>query len=141
MTLIKGPTVPCPDCGGTEFAVGEARNARGDVIYPYFCRSCEYVFTQYAPKKAALALGELPRVYTKTERKIAAGTHTPSQSYMEPCEVCGATGDSELHHWAPYHLFGYECEKWPQSYLCRACHVRWHQTVTPNMGKRDAGGQ
>jgi hypothetical protein len=35
----------------------------------------------------------------------------------------------ELHHWAPKALFGDEAEVWPQDFLCRSCHIRWHQTM------------
>jgi hypothetical protein len=42
-----------------------------------------------------------------------------------------------LHHWAPRHLFGDECDGWPLAFLCRPCHVEWHQRVTPDMGKPD----
>lgn len=45
-----------------------------------------------------------------------------------PCRVCGKRG-VELHHWAPKALFGDEAEVWPQDFLCRACHTRWHQTI------------
>jgi 5-methylcytosine-specific restriction endonuclease McrA len=48
------------------------------------------------------------------------------------CEVCGATG-TELHHWAPIHIFGAEAWLWPTAYLCQKCHNRWHRLVTPNM--------
>lgn len=48
------------------------------------------------------------------------------------CVVCGDR-NCELHHWAPRHLFGEECEKWPKDYLCVKCHARWHELLTPNM--------
>ena len=48
-----------------------------------------------------------------------------------PCERCGEIA-TEYHHWAPRYLFD-DCEEWPTSYLCRSCHRRWHDTVTPNM--------
>lgn len=51
------------------------------------------------------------------------------------CAVCGADG-AENHHWAPFHIFGDEADKWPQSYLCPSCHKRWHDLVTPLAGKR-----
>lgn len=55
------------------------------------------------------------------------------------CEVCGKPG-TEVHHFAPRHLFGDECEKWPQSNLCKSCHDKWHTIVTPNMSKRNSDG-
>jgi ribosomal protein L37AE/L43A len=45
-----------------------------------------------------------------------------------PCRVCGARG-TELHHWAPRHLFGSESDLWPTDYLCVGCHRRWHHLV------------
>lgn len=56
------------------------------------------------------------------------------------CQVCG-NRDAELHHWAPRHLFGDECENWPKDYLCRDCHARWHTYVTPNMAEGGKNGQ
>ena len=50
-------------------------------------------------------------------------THT-----RPPCVVCGARGTEE-HHWAPRAIFGDEAYMWPTSWLCPACHTRWHQTV------------
>jgi hypothetical protein len=56
-------------------------------------------------------------------------------SGYEVCAVCGEPG-TELHHWAPRHLFSDEADQWPTSYLCRKHHNTWHDLVTPNMGKR-----
>lgn len=53
-----------------------------------------------------------------------------------PCNRCVKCGDRncELHHWAPRAIFGKdECEQWPQDYLCKACHDRWHRLVTPQL--------
>jgi hypothetical protein len=44
------------------------------------------------------------------------------------CEVCGHLG-TERHHWAPYYLFGNESEAWPKSFLCQACHAKWHRII------------
>jgi hypothetical protein len=53
----------------------------------------------------------------------------------DKCAVCGETG-TELHHFAPKHLFGSdEAEKWPKTYLCKNHHTMWHRIVTPDMGK------
>lgn len=48
------------------------------------------------------------------------------------CVVCG-NRNCELHHWAPRGIFGDDCEKWPQDYLCPGCHRVWHQRVTPQL--------
>jgi hypothetical protein len=47
----------------------------------------------------------------------------------EPCAVCKSTDGVEYHHWAPRHIFGWECEKWPGAYLCPAHHAKWHEAV------------
>jgi uncharacterized protein YlaI len=131
----------CPECKSTNIAIGEARNIRGHVIHPYYCADCGEVLMQYASKAAARAFGltsrrALKRVYTVTERRLAAGDLDASKfDHNHPCEVCGSTGDTQVHHWAPAHLFGEESGLWPTGYLCQACHTRWHQLVTPNMGK------
>lgn len=49
------------------------------------------------------------------------------------CEVCDVA-EGEWHHWAPQAMFP-DADKWPMSYLCRPCHKRWHQTVTPGLVK------
>lgn len=45
-----------------------------------------------------------------------------------PCVRCGCWGTEE-HHWAPRSTFGDEAFLWPTSWLCRDCHIRWHQTI------------
>jgi len=54
----------------------------------------------------------------------------------EKCVVCGKP-NIELHHFAPRHLFGDDCEKWPKAYLCKECHALWHRLVTPDMCRRN----
>lgn len=53
---------------------------------------------------------------------------------VQTCSVCGTLG-AQLHHWAPRYLFGDEADKWPLTYLCVPCHIRWHNLVTPEMYK------
>ena len=48
------------------------------------------------------------------------------------CCVCGAK-DVENHHWAPRAIFKEEAESWPQAWLCRQCHTKWHKMVTPQL--------
>lgn len=135
----------CAACHSQNIAIGEARNIRDQVIHPYYCADCGEVMTQYASKAAARAYGissrqALKRVYTVTEKKVASGElNLADFDHNHPCEVCGSTGDTQVHHWAPFHLFGDESYDWPTGHLCQACHTRWHQLVTPNMGRRDEG--
>ena len=44
-----------------------------------------------------------------------------------PCTRCGTLG-TELHHWAPQHLFE-DANEWPTDYLCKRCHDKWHLTI------------
>lgn len=44
-----------------------------------------------------------------------------------PCARCGIYG-TELHHWAPRHLFD-DCDDWPTAYLCPSCHQLWHNKI------------
>lgn len=124
-------------CGSNQMTIGQARSSDGRTIYPYVCSACGAIQTQYASKKAAdacaAANGALTRVQTKTEAKGRAET-LGAQAEARQCEVCGA-GHAQRHHWAPWYLFGDEAERWPTSLLCQACHTRWHQLVTPGMGK------
>ena len=55
-------------------------------------------------------------------------------SGREICAVCG-NPYTELHHFAPRHLFGNDADNWPMAYLCKKHHDLWHAIVTPNMGK------
>jgi len=131
----------CYKCSSRNMMVGQAKTISGQVVYPYFCGHCGDVTTQRASKsEVADALekyGEIERVYTKTEERVMRGEPIAlREAHGKPCEVCKSTENVEVHHWAPAHLFGRECDKWPIAYLCRPCHVRWHQIVTPDMGKR-----
>jgi hypothetical protein len=57
-------------------------------------------------------------------------------SIKELCIICHSPG-VEIHHWAPqylWELFGFnDADKWPTAYLCRPCHQKWHDIVTPGM--------
>ena len=73
--------------------------------------------------------GKLEIVKTRTAKYLEQRKQTIN------CEVCNKN-EGELHHWAPYYLFKEESEKWPKSYLCRSCHQKWHNVVTPNMSMK-----
>jgi hypothetical protein len=131
----------CASCNGDSIGIGVTQNRGGATVHPFYCLHCGEVSQQYASQKVAAEYaaqhGPLTKVMTKTERKIAEGKISPyREEDYRSCEVCGSTEKIEKHHWAPWHLFGPESEEWPTSYLCQSCHVRWHQTVTPDMSKR-----
>jgi DNA-directed RNA polymerase subunit RPC12/RpoP len=54
------------------------------------------------------------------------------------CARCGARG-AEEHHWAPHSMFD-DSAAWPTDYLCRDCHARWHQIVTPGLVRAKVAG-
>lgn len=54
------------------------------------------------------------------------------QHMVDACERCGSDTGTEVHHWAPAHLFD-DYFDWPTSKLCKSCHALWHRVVTPNM--------
>ncbi len=57
-------------------------------------------------------------------------------SRKETCAHCGEFGFTDMHHFAPKHLFGDDADNWPTAQLCRACHTLWHRAVTPRMNRR-----
>ena len=131
----------CSFCDSPDMAIGHSWNIRGGVIHPWYCQRCGKVESYYASKANAEAWaqanGALLFVETATLKKLRAGAIDVNDfDHMQPCEACGARGTSERHHWAPQYLFGDQSDKWPTSLLCRGCHQRWHQLVTPNMGNR-----
>lgn len=130
----------CPKCEGKRIGIGKGQNRKADDIFPYYCMTCDYVFSVYSSKskaeRYAQRSGGLENILTLTQRWIAEGKIDLSKdNCMKPCTVCGVTGSTELHHWAPKHLFGDEAYKWPTANLCRECHLKWHKIVTPNMSK------
>jgi hypothetical protein len=115
---IEYPAYPCPRCGVTCWIVGHYVDAGGAPKYPFVCYSCRHRTPHFAKRRLV-------------ERSGVAVEELHPLLLPTVCEVCHAEG-AEWHHWAPTSIFGDEAEKWPKSALCRACHVRWHQLVTPN---------
>ena len=48
---------------------------------------------------------------------------------MQECMVCGLVANLEIHHTAPSHIFGSECNAWPLVAVCYDCHRSWHDKV------------
>lgn len=123
----------CKTCGSDEISVGITNITSGATVFPYYCKKCGEVFQQYVKKAKAHEYarqnGPLQYVQTRTAK------YMEKKQKQIQCEVC-KTPEGELHHWAPAHIFAEECERWPTSYLCRACHHRWHRLVTPNMSHK-----
>ena len=120
----------CNKCGSDDLRVGITTIVSGATVYPVYCGECDKVFTKYIKKNIAKEYenkhGQLKYVETNTAKYLK------SKGSLINCEVCGKA-EAERHHWAPSYLFGNESEKWPTSLLCRSCHQRWHNLVTPNM--------
>ena len=115
----------CKKCDSTNIKIGRAIKSNGSVSYPNYCEDCGTVYPACIKKTDAAKLNyEIKDVRYKSDIK----------GYMNnnKCAVCG-NKDVELHHFAPYHLFGSEAERWPTAYLCRFHHKQWHDLVTPNM--------
>jgi hypothetical protein len=53
-----------------------------------------------------------------------------------PCEHCGSSGGSQLHHWAPRALFP-DADRWPTGWLCSACHSHWHVTTRTHTRQKE----
>lgn len=123
------PAGECAHLSGSELGLLITRS--GSTQIRRFCRDCERPETFSIPRKAlemdGVDVGALPVMLDHREDKWA----------NPPCERCGSHLGTEYHHWAPKHLFGaVEHHYWPGSYLCRACHDRWHNVVTPKMSRK-----
>lgn len=132
LTQKEQPVDNCKTCGSDQLKIGITNIASGATVYPIYCTACGEVFAKYVKKRIAQEYarenGPLQYVKTKTAEYIE------KKQIQIKCEVCDAN-EGELHHWAPQYLFGDEADRWPIGYLCRACHRKWHDLVTPEMGK------
>jgi len=116
----------CPQCGGKSKVVCTKCQNQAD-HYWWRCVSCgENVLKRWISHKEA---EEITAKYGKTIRDIQLFF---DYSGSQVCSVCGSSEGVELHHFAPKHLFQ-DAEKWPMTFLCKKCHSRWHERVTPNM--------
>jgi len=129
LTLKEQPVDKCSECGSEELRLGITNITSGATVYPIYCADCGEVFAKYVKKIIAQEYekenGPLQYVKTRTAKYIE------KKQIQIKCEVCDAN-EGELHHWAPQYLFQ-DADNWPTSYLCRACHRKWHDLVTPNM--------
>jgi hypothetical protein len=118
---IAWPDYACSSCGFLRsWEVRRCVNQAGQETFVFVCSACGTRTRHFVPKRAVAAVGIEPEDIEPTGLR-----HT--------CEVCGAEG-AESHHWAPSFIFGDEADRWPRSFLCVPCHVRWHSLVTPQMG-------
>lgn len=126
-------TVPCGAClyqhgiVETEQELVRWTMANGALFVGWCCLDCNRTVVD-RPGRAWLSKKELCERGIDASRLRIIGATGP----LDACRKCGHLG-AELHHWAPYHLFGDEADQWPTDYLCRPCHRRWHDLVTPKM--------
>lgn len=99
-------------------ALGKIVCSNGAIQYKAYCLEC-------GGKGAPFTYGEVDGL--DPDRIPILRSHD-----VVPCERCGSEEGSEVHHWAPIHLFE-DAEDWPMSHLCRKCHMEWHRVVTPLM--------
>lgn len=123
----------CRACkSSSELSLHQQIFTNGSKHFLWVCKLCDRRnpsggMDYYIPREKVLAILSaedvellpviLPEIYTR-------------------CVVCGNRA-TELHHWAPKHLFGESAEKWPKDYLCVGCHEQWHAVVTPGMSERE----
>ena len=112
----------------------ETRRGYGVVVAANGARHVARYCTVCQSRTSSMFLGraKLKRLGISVDRLT-----TLSDNRQDHCDVCGTYG-TELHHWAPRHLFGREADDWPTGLLCVPCHRRWHALVTPNMSHERA---
>lgn len=129
---VISKTLSCRFCRTeTTFFIRRKEAANGDFHIAWMCGHCtrwlypvkwinHQIVSETIEKKTsgALSIYDIP---------FAPGTEN-----SHSCFVCGSPY-VENHHFAPRYLFDDECERWPQAFLCKKCHARWHRKVTPNM--------
>lgn len=99
-------------------ALGKIKCSNGSTQYKAYCLECGGKGTNF-PYSDIQGLDDA-RIPLLTDHDVT------------PCERCGSEEGSEVHHWAPAHLFD-DSHDWPKSHLCRKCHLEWHAKVTPKM--------
>lgn len=136
-----GQRVACRKCGN-------GFNSYGGHLWCRFCRSliaCSHQHTihGYIVKRDGVPNGRRWCVQCgttiATRRADGCGPvlfyDLREHEEIAPCERCGTTEGTQLHHWAPRAIFGgREADRWPTSWLCPDCHALWHRLM------REAGG-
>ena len=88
-----------------------------------------------APHKLCLMCGHLVTLRKGTGPGEFCFKDNRRDLDVQPCARCSSTTGTELHHWAPRAVFGFnEADRWPQSYLCVSCHNIWHQEMRKARG-------
>ena len=119
----------CQGCGAHgPWKIARMVDARGRDRYVCVCAASDKRTQHYVAKRLVERLIDVSAIKT-----IYSGVTTD----VEPCPVCGEVALLEKHHWAPRAIFGDEASRWPVTKLCPACHLRWHQLMTPQFHGSD----
>lgn len=128
---------PCRNCGcTTDQALFANVAANGHRQVGWRCLTCE----RWQPDKSGNLW--IPYDLLRAHRVEVEALPVAAETKPEPCCVTGCTRmDTELHHFAPRHLYGKEeCERHPTAYYCKFHHEEWHRRVTPQMHHRAGSG-
>jgi len=115
--------ITCFHCKGHNVMPARQRNSNGAfhiLQWCFDCNRCASPKTIYISKALIPGWEVLPIVVDYLDQ-------------APPCEVCGSLAGTELHHWAPRHIFGDRAEQYPKSWLCKACHDEWHRTMAAHL--------
>jgi hypothetical protein len=115
----------CQHCGSENIGYGLHINYSGATTVVARCKKCGR-----APERGK------PFYSVKDYVISSLPVLIDDRPLSEPCAVCGERKGTQYHHFAPRHLFGFECESWPGAFLCDQHHREWHSKVTPNMSRR-----
>ena len=115
------PIEPCKKCGANNFNVGRFVASSGTMQFPWYCVKCKH-------KTNLLVKKEVIEKNLKIKSKKINDFYYLGASELKNCDVCGVIG-AELHHYAPRHIGGDDCDKWTTGYLCTKHHKEWHEMI------------
>lgn len=125
----------CDLTGHHDWVEGRGYQQNGLEVYVRRCAHCNQGTN--LPKRGNEHLADGPVIYDN--RPSCCQGQGCVLCNPNPCQRCGTHTNTQMHHWAPSYLFGWqEANRWPTGWLCQPCHTTWHQTVTPNMNRRTA---
>ena len=110
----------CTHCCKHTLIPGYLRKANGHVVAQRQCLDCGRRW-------------DLRRTDPASVLDVCLRDNTTGRYAAPPCERCGTTTGTELHHWAPVAIFN-DAEQWPKSWLCPTCHRIWHNAIRAAAG-------
>lgn len=102
-----------------------------------WCDDCRRFVTKERGHHTGWALPASHLLLQGVDRSTLPRVHALSVE----CEICERTTIApELHHWCPRAIYAETPipNEGPQAWLCRECHMTWHQMVTPGLLPLDA---